>query len=528
VVEKEGVDPWVGLKDPRVGLAYEGLELVGFLTTNTVSFEKGGKYKRKIDHLAATLPGFLLEKLKSFAGSFFASQITWVSMDKSVRKMDKIPVKRYKGEIYDRAWNKLQKKLHAVWAGTRETPSEEFIPGMNLKTSPGYKWSMFFKTKLETMTQEVFWEVMAEAPYSAPPIWKVSGKKEWLSKEDIDNDKVRTFIVPPLELLLWSKKFYYYQNQALKGFWWSAYGFNPYRGGVQTMALNLLKFNIFVSYDVRGWDRVLPHLKDVYRLRNRYYDNRVEWSRALEYVTENHCRSYLLLPLGDIVRRRCGNNSGSGNTTPDNIIAHMLILSYTLLKIYKDERILDVVPAYLFGDDNVMSLPEPPKGIIIESIIRETYLEFGLELDPYIESRNLEDHSFLGFRFGREKDVWKPYFMADKLISSFVYTIEKKNNDAASLSRMWTLTFMVGIKGGEEYETMVVALESIFESLSTSQDPVVRSLREAGPPDRDQIEHFVIGRECIFYGRLEEELLHLQWIDELTNSKRNRGGQKSL
>jgi len=87
----------------------------------------------------------------------------------------------------------------------------------------------------------------------------------------------------------------------------------------------------FLAYDVSGWDRGLPLLQTVYSLRNKFLPE--EWESLSAWVAKHTIHSHMQHFDGFIFEKHVGNNSGSGNTTADNIIAHMFILGLALFKI---------------------------------------------------------------------------------------------------------------------------------------------------------------------------------------------------
>jgi hypothetical protein len=402
---------------------------------------------------------------------------------------------------------------------TRVRTADEILSALTLDTAAGQPWQMLgLKKKKDCLNSNGFLQYLFEPPeMHKPPVWKVSPKTEWYPAEKLDADKVRTFIVPPFHLLYYQKALYETQNMAMKEFHWSAYGFNPYQGGVDRMAKRLLLNKIFMFYDVVGWDRVLPCLPTVYSLRNRFHQfDETAW-RISQWVSENTMHTYLLQPDGRIFRKDIGNNSGSGNTTSDNILSHTYILALTLLELYDgDEDKVQKACASLFGDDNIMSIPEPGEDKDIKEVFTRIYGLFGLTFDPFCIQNTLEGCEFLGFTFHETPEGWIPRYNAERLLAAFCYTIEKKYQPSVSISRAWALTIMSAGCEGSVFETMSEALHQEMEFLRGSEDPIVKSYVELGVPTYEQVLAFYLGRET---GSVKlADYFNGGWMDEIMNS----------
>jgi len=282
---------------------------------------------------------------------------------------------------------------------------------------------------------------------------------------------------------------------AMKEHHWSAYGFNPYCGGVDRMAKRLLKNPAILFYDVESWDRVLPIMPTVYSMRNRFFTDPVAYELA-QWVAHHCIHTHLLRPDGLIFLKDIGNNSGSGNTTADNILAHSFILCVTLLDLYDgDTTKVKQVVAALFGDDNVMSLPLPKKGRDVVKTFERVFALFGLHFKPICLTLQLEGVEFLGFKFHRVTDGWIPQYNIKRLVAAFCYVIDKKHDVGASIARAWSLTVMSAGNGPEIFKILSSAVEHYLAYLVDDPNPVVKSYVEAGVPDYDSCIRFYLGRE---------------------------------
>jgi hypothetical protein len=429
------------------------------------------------------------------------------SVDLSIRKLDFAPCKDYKDNPY---WRQTCDVVTGMWAhrfkDSRFMFLDEILPEMNLDSASGVPWRLLglnTKRKVLLCVQFMLLILSVHILDQKRPVWTLCPKTEWYAAADLDKGKVRTFIIPPFHLLLWSVMLYKHQNELTKDYWWSAYGFNPYQGGTHRMALELLHASYFLlSYDVSGWDRKLPLMRKIYRLRNAFVQDCFQPFAI--WVAENTCYSVILLPDGTFVVKNIGNNSGSGATTGDNILGHCFVAFLALMTLYDGDTNLCIdIVAKLYGDDNIMGLPRPSahRGLSdeesmweIERVFREVFLSFGFELDPFNISRDLRDHEFLGFKFARWEDYWIPQYDKGRLAAAFCYTI-KSMEDNAIVARCWSLTMMAAGSGEETFHDFALALEWMLNSFRDSDDPIISSYVEIGVPSFEQCMAFYTGLE---------------------------------
>jgi len=329
-------------------------------------------------------------------------------------------------------------------------------------------------------------------------VWKVSGKREPKTRHDyVELGKQRTFIIEPYEHQFHSKKVYGNQNKLLKMDGWSAYGLDPYDGGVRNMCVGLVKHRRFGMFDGKGWDRMMPFMREIYVLRDKYKTP----SEYLDWVRDNMINSILYLPNGDLVFKSWGNNSGSTNTTGDNIlgmeIAFGMVLAY--LGIPR-EKWNDFVTVYIFGDDVVWGDSIACSDSELENAFRLVFTELcGIELDPFVLSENLEDMEFLGFRFGRDPGtgVWIPVYPLQKLCASFLSGPDHLD----PIQEVAKLTSLMLMSAGNGCEAFNFFRNAVLLCIESSQDEFVRRLNTADLnkviPVYDDVMSWYIGFESV-------------------------------
>lgn len=492
--------------------AHEVMRCTKYATPGAVTRDN---YYRFEDPLMREVPENLKRPLMEKCGEFYRVVGTVSSIDKSIRKTDKPRCIKYKKNVYwgqakDFTWNMFFEHLEAMW---KMTTMDEIWMILDLDTAAGTPWALLgFRKKKDFFSSEYCIHFLFDDPRKYhPPVWKFAGKTEWYPLSKLLSGDVRTFIIPPMQLLYFQKVLYHAQNMAVKLFKWSMYGFDPYHGGTARLGKELCKNSKFICYDVGGWDRLLPILRSVYRLRNQAIPEAWHW--LAKWVTENTVASYLLLPDGRIIYKDAGNNSGSGNTTVDNIIAHAFIAATWLLDLF-DGNVdkLDEAVVALYGDDNVSSIPDCGKSDEqIEQTLRSTFADFGLTLDPLKITNNLSECEFLGFKFTDYHGNWIPQYNIDRLLTAFCYDYETMPIHAA-LSKAFSLTVMAAGGDEETFERMREVLRFYFNLLRDRDDTTIQAYIHLGAPTREECIAFYMGWESGYDPKLDD---FIHWRKEV-------------
>jgi len=459
---------------------------------------------REIDPLVADLPTDIKDRVCGYAGEYYRVSPTVASVDKSIMLMDETPC--YKFE-QDPDWKAVRKavedKLTIVFRHTNASTIDDFVATCNFDSASGLPFRLMgLSKKYEVFEHDdiLDWIFSDEVTMSIP-VWSVSGKIEWYHISKIDAGKVRTFIIPPLHLFIWQSLLYKEQHDALKEYWWSAYGFNPYNGGVDQLVAEMLAngTNRYGEWDVKKWDRILPLLRTVHKFRKKF--TAVELKRFVEWVEANTVESFIMTPQGLILKKIIGNNSGSGSTTPDNIVSHMYIIYLLYYRIYGNHAQALAAFAKLFGDDCLSAVYSEKTPDQLAEITREVYALFGLELDPLVWQTTPEGLSFLGFKIVRWEGHWIPQYSLERIAASFSYIIEKPDT-AASIAKAWTLMVMTAGHGQKIYEEFAEAVDFMLNKLSRNRDydsdPVIASYCAMGVPSFAQVMCFYTGKEYAF------------------------------
>lgn len=396
---------------------------------------------------------------------------------KSVKKCDKAPMLpegSFKGDLF-RIALEYTDRMYAFCYGVEPTAELEF----NRATSPGHPYNKKYRTKGEFL--DVPGLLAAEMEKRETMLFKVNSKDEFLPAESVDVDeKLRTFFSPPITGLARQKVFTTEPNKRLLDYaskpenWdrcWARYGFTKQFGGFdRLMAFHAEKRFTSMS-DASGYDRVLPLMRHVWNLREKWFrfesrgGKRIERSPAFwedfYQVRDEVCQPYCFLPDGTIVRRLCGNVSGSDTTTTDNTIAHTIIKFYHYLlagyyftgEVFSYETILAEFYTSLYGDDELNSHDGPDvfgEGFT-EELYRdftfEAYADFGMTIKSSAYAQAVDTvvgMAFLGSECLSDGLLYYPKPNLSKLASSATMCVHGRQKDPVQLfsviRALWELT----------------------------------------------------------------------------------------
>lgn len=390
--------------------------------------------------------------------------------------------------------------------------SEEISSYIDYTKAAGWPYSFFgYQSKAELVASEDFahWISLQnpECVMSPEPYWNACPKKEYQATADIERNKIRLFQIPPYHLLYASLKFGKKVSLALRNYKWSAYGFNPYYGGVDKLAKKLASKKYRMYYDVSGWDKYLPILRALYV---RFVGPASEFDKMSDedkehfaWMVTNTVGAKVKLPSGDVYEKLYGNPSGSGTTTRDNILGHILIIAYAMSKAY--EKKFGTLPtlqqvceqiAFLFGDDSVISVDEDFSEMVNEEFMREIFAEFGMKLKFFFGGENypISQMTFLGFRFKERNGFYLPEWDVVRLATTFVHQGVDHNVRLAYIARAFVLTVMSWPT--DHYKTFAGAYYNLIQYFQPMElEPEERAYIDGGVPTPDDCESLFIGFE---------------------------------
>lgn len=411
-------------------------------------------YARNTHPLASKIGLSNLGKLKQIAGDKFYLAIPTVdNINFSVATYEARPPCSYHDIYHSKAFDFINNEYGSLLKDSMLT-SEQVWEYIDLSKSPGYPANARgFPNKRSLLTYPPFTQYLFENKHiNTRPIWCVHPKEEFKELEDLKKNKIRLFTIPPLDLLYEQVRFSKRSAERLKLFKWSAYGFNPYRGGTNNMAQKLLKYRIRLFYDISGWDKFLPILCELYE-RFIEPNSNIHPSDLDNYMwmAFNTYNFMFKTPQGHVFLKKYGNPSGSGATTRDNIFAHIVILASALIECYYNK--FKLYPAYawlsdqvvfLFGDDNIMSLHDDFSLILENDFLFKHFEKYGMKLKFLHGGIDfpIEQMQFLGFYFQEQEGIYIPRYDIERLCTSAVYSNGRDRSREAFTSRLFILMIM--------------------------------------------------------------------------------------
>ena len=403
--------------------------------------------------------------------------------------------------LFDHAYGELFEDCVAT--------DEETYSYINYQASSGHVGrASGIDTKAELFELKEFREWMRSFSYDgslkSKHVWTSAPKIEFKSKKDIDDNKIRLFQIPSAHYLVQQHRYGKRVSNRLKGFRWSAMGHNPYRGGTHKIATRLLSKRLRLCYDISGWDKFLPLLVYLYKVKTK--NSGLEHDPIWKWIVENLLIQFIMLPDGTVIIKTYGNPSGSGTTTQDNTLCHAIVFMHILVTAYYDKfkdypdpsLILEQV-VYLFGDDNVASVDHKYFDSLLKpgfiAAIFESYgmklkfLEIGVDLP-------LEKLSFLGATFIQCDGLWCPQYPVSRLASGMIYENEKASIED-QVMKSFTLTMMSYVS--DECELFLAAYNALItnekvRTLSVSST-VIECFVNLGRLNRSDLRHFYAGTE---------------------------------
>lgn len=366
---------------------------------------------------------------------------------------------------------------------------EEILETVDFQTSPGYPgnlWGIPSKGHLIRDDKFLEWWWKFRENYLNIPFYSISPKREYLPLSDLKlkseggRQKLRLFMIPPYHLLYEQLRFGKRISNRLKGYGWSAYGFNPYKGGVHEMALRLLSKRNRFFYDVSGWDKFLPLMREIYDFISAH-DGSDEFGpsikRAYDWMKTHSVEYYCKMWDGTVYLKSYGNASGSGTTTRDNILAHILIVASYLSEAYflkngtypSNSELNDQV-IYIYGDDFVGSVDDAFDFVLIDGFLDEFFQRYGMKL-KFIKGGPdfpLQEMQFLGFNFNKVSESWIPKFDTVRLATTMIYDGVDPLNREAFISRAFMLYFMSF--GSPDHEIFKIAYGNLVDNMRGRTD----------------------------------------------------------
>jgi hypothetical protein len=277
----------------------------------------------------------------------------------------------------------------------------------------------------------------------AIPLWSIAFKNEYLKLTKIKENNGRIFIIPPVnETAMQLSVLQFFNKQLYKHFEYSPIkvGINFADGGFHRLVKKLQGL-IDIQGDCTKWDKTFC---DELRLRCKNIRmhlyrgiNREEFYKRLEFIYRNSTESYLVTPWGQVLEVRM-MKSGDGGTTPDNCMAHLMVVfayikrneKYILNVLNEKELTWRVILRFfellLYSDDHVFGFPQQMKALSTFDIRSAFYREYGLQLkkddDVVKYDGNPIGLTFLGAVIEKYYGWFVPLYSLNRIWSALVGT----------------------------------------------------------------------------------------------------------
>lgn len=433
----------------------------------------------------------------------------WISLDKC-----DVPAKVDESdEDYKLAFEYTLKYFDSIF---KKKFSLHHEMSVNMPSSPGLEYTVHgILSKGEAMQSTIYSKNMADNEHI--PISSTAVKKEFLSREDFEREKIRTVFLSPVDEVIKQKMLFDIQNEELLekcNTNWIKYGFTKQYGGFNNLMKQFERFLILFEGDISGYDRT-AFLKPVYQIRRHYlykngYPQETFFLTFLNRVVENLIRPCVAFPDGIIYERQVGNCSGTNNTCADNSILHVLVKFREAIKLFREcnkeisySKIMFCVLHALYSDDCLSGYDlDIDKKTFLDLIVKNyEFFGFTLKKSAVFISQGPgiinEKHSFLGsfVRFSDYYKMYVPYPRLGKICSALIRTVELK-----TLTDLFdkTLAFIVLTYNTELYELVRSFMIFLIERYVHLLDPGKRQFVEEVYNDvgfHSYWESICIGRE---------------------------------
>lgn len=496
------------IKPINISTKYENMEFLGSVAAGS-NLKDTLPYERILHPITLKTKTNNFHKLIDIAGDkYYMSVPTLQNVSHSIRVFeDKPPISYWNDfdkDTKNRAIDFLDRQYGHLFCDSIMS-SEELSETIDFSKSPGYPPTLYgFTTKAQLITDDQFNEFMYNNFHlDQVPIWSVCPKKEFKEKNDLIALKIRLFTIPPYPLLYEQLRFGRKVSERLKLFKWSSYGFNPYNGGANILAQQIATKPVRLFYDISGWDKFLTLLNDVYGVAIRNSNVPTHLMKNFLWSLRHTMHYHFKTPSGLVFLKKYGNPSGSGTTTRDNILAHVIIIAHALFECYFNKmgffpthELLNEQVIKIFGDDNIMSLDMDFSLILEEGYMAQHFQKYGLKLKFFFGgiNYNIEQMQFLGFNFKLINGIYYPLYDIQKLATSFIYKSDGNQSREAYMSRAFTL--MVMSFPSEYFETFLGAFRDLCDNCNTQElTPIERSYHNMRNIRKQEIASLFTGQE---------------------------------
>lgn len=391
-------------------------------------------------------------------------------------------------------------------------------------TSPGtvYKW-LGCRAKIDGVVDfpeidEWLWEHGWEQNY--PVLFKQAGKVELVKRKKIADDDIRGFTVAPLDFLMFSARLKQDFNEKLSAFANNT-GHNPVKVGMVVQHGGFSRHGAF--FDRPQWRKLSEDIRkydSTYRMfaAKAAEDVRVaahnpesmpisEFRDRLTYTTRQDICSFVQQPSGQVLLTEAGLKSGTGSTSYDGSIVHVVKSCYVWRRVSglnaSEESYPEMRQHFEFAvysdDKNSAVSPKYQEKFTFEARAK-AYAELGLILDQGkdVDSMSMEGHQWLGktFHLDTPSETWVPVANRNKVLCS-LRNMEGTTPDDIILVR--ALALMVEATFTDVFDWLRGFVLDFMQSRKTVlEGHTVYQKWLYSVPTRRQCERFWLGQETSY------------------------------
>jgi len=376
----------------------------------------------------------IMNELGVSPGGFNVARPSHLNYWPAMAKFDKLEVYNISSQVHDLALKYLDMSYARHIGKYGITPFEKVE--LNLSTRAGFPWNI---TKYEALLGHyAYFRSYCQPGVERPsPIWKVTGKTEYLAIAELLNHKLRLFKNPPLEFLLLEKCYFQEMEKALLEYRldeWSALGFVKEAGGWHEFVEDLkVRGRWKFRWDVRFFDksqfsRLLGVMWDIRRkfFREGVVVNERDWT----FLRENSINAHEITFDGQVWYTHGGGKSGRLATSTDNTGIHKFMLFclyiYWGLKSGRTLSYSDCMSVWrprVYSDDIQGATDEV--SLVCEEHVTEVFERFGMGVQEYCCSEDVESIHFLGAGnklWPRYGTVWNvPCYSEERMLYAVGY-----------------------------------------------------------------------------------------------------------
>jgi len=318
-------------------------------------------------------------------------------------------------------------------------------------------------------------ELVAEGGQEFTPLVKVSGKEEYLKFTKIQSNDQRCFeIFPVHETTLQMMYNQYFNKQLYKhcdkmfikvGTSFQAGGFHRLFD-LPPEEEDWIHFMGDVSKFDKNFAAKLRNQCKLIRIRCYKGPHPEQFKRSMEHIYRNENQTYFMMPWGQIILKDQGMNSGSVNTTPDNSIAHLIVL-YAYIYHHRDliydrlgirieswRDIEKVLKACIYADDHTGRIHRSLEELAAFETREGWYRRYGFTLKK--EDDKVTDSpvglTFLGAEIVKHGCYYAPKYNLSRIWSAIVHTHRKRIDPKTEMSRLLSLLVLSTFNGKTEFD----------------------------------------------------------------------------